>query len=248
MHRWPIVLGIVVGFAGFVALSLWHHLDRRVEEFFNEEPAPPGIQPTWPAPEQPTTAEEASPPGTAPRPSPQAPSEALPPSFGPLFTAMGLYQPGRRTLAPDFTLPDLDGQPFRLRQLEGRLVLLNFWATWCAPCLTEMPSMQRLHQTFKQTEFALLAVSLDRQGGPAVKAFAEARQLTFPILLDPTNEVSRAYGVRGLPSTYLIGPDGYLIAAAVGARDWSRTEAKALIAGLLRQAAASPGRPAQARQ
>jgi peroxiredoxin len=108
--------------------------------------------------------------------------------------------------------------------------------------------MERLHQTFAQTEFVLLAVSLDRQGGPAVTAFVQKMQLTFPVLLDPTTEAGRSYGVRGLPTTYLIDPDGQLIGAAIGARDWARTEAKALIAGLLRQAGAPKGAPTQARQ
>jgi peroxiredoxin len=136
----------------------------------------------------------------------------------------------------DFTLPDLDGHPVRLREFSGKLVLLNFWATWCTPCLQEMPSMQRLYRTFKQTDFVLLAVSMDRQGAEAAKPYAERLQLTFPVLVDHTNDVGRQYGVRGLPSTYLIDQDGRLLGAAIGARDWHRTEAKALIAGILRQA------------
>jgi peroxiredoxin len=105
--------------------------------------------------------------------------------------------------------------------------------------------MEQLHQTFKQTAFALLAVSLDRQAGSAVKSFVEELQLTFPVLLDPTSEAARSYGVRGLPTTYLIDPEGQLIAAAVGGRDWQRTEAKALVAGLLRQARAPKSDSAQ---
>ena len=150
-----------------------------------------------------------------------------------LFTAMGIRRPAEPSVAPDFTLTTLEGQPARLREFRGKLVLLNFWATWCAPCLHEMPSMERLYQTFKQTDFVLLAVSMDRQGEEVARPFVENLKLTFPVLLDSTLEVSRWYSVRGLPTTYLIDPDGLLIGAVIGARDWYRTEAKALIAGLL---------------
>jgi peroxiredoxin len=111
-----------------------------------------------------------------------------------------------------------------------------------------MPSLERLYQTFKQTDFVLLAVSMDSQGKEVTRPFVENLQLTFPILLDNTSEVARQYGVRGLPTTYLIDPDGRLIGAVIGARDWYRTEAKALIAGLLRQPQPTANQPAQARQ
>jgi peroxiredoxin len=152
-----------------------------------------------------------------------------------LYAAVGMHRPVDPPEAPAFTLRALDGRAVQLREFRGKLVLLNFWATWCAPCLHEMPSMERLYQTFKQTEFVLLAVSMDRHGEEVAKPFVDNLQLTFPVLLDRTSEVGRQYGVRGLPSTYLIAPDGLLIGVVIGARDWYRTEAKALIAGLLRQ-------------
>jgi peroxiredoxin len=163
-----------------------------------------------------------------------------------LYTALGMRRPVEPSAAPDFTLLSLGGQPTRLREFRGKLVLLNFWATWCAPCLHEMPSMERLYQTFKQTEFALLAVSMDRQGEGVARPFVENLKLTFPVLLDSTLEVSRQYSVRGLPTSYLIDPDGLLIGVVVGARDWHRTEAKALIAALLRQMPPSSDRQEQA--
>jgi len=162
-----------------------------------------------------------------------------------LFRALGLHRAAEPGQAPNFTLPGLNGRPVQLRELRGKVVLLNFWATWCAPCLQEMPSMERLYQTFKQTSFVLLAVSMDRQGVEVAQPFAENLKLTFPILLDPTSEVARQYGVRGLPTTYLIDPDGLLIGAAVGARDWHRTEAKALIASLVRQIPTEADAPGQ---
>jgi peroxiredoxin len=163
-----------------------------------------------------------------------------------LMAAIGIHRPAEPSEAPDFALMTLEGQPARLREFRGKMVLLNFWATWCAPCLHEMPSMERLHQTFKHTEFVLLGVSMDRQGEEVAKPFVDNLKLTFPILLDRTSEVARRYGVRGLPTTYLIDPDGLLIGAAIGARDWYRTEAKALIASLLRQAPPTADHPGQA--
>jgi peroxiredoxin len=165
-----------------------------------------------------------------------------------LFASLGIHRPVNPSETPDFTLMALEGRPVQLREFRGKLVLLNFWATWCAPCLHEMPSMERLYQTFKETEFALLAVSMDRQGEEVAKPFVDNLKLTFPVLVDNTSEVARQYGVRGLPTTYLIDPDGLLIGAVIGARDWYRTEAKALIAGLLRQIPPAADHPPQARK
>jgi peroxiredoxin len=163
-----------------------------------------------------------------------------------LYTTLGMRRPAEPSAAPDFALSTLEGRPVRLREFRGKLVLVNFWATWCAPCLHEMPSMEQLYQTFKQTEFVLLAVSMDRQGEGVARPFVDKLKLTFPVLLDSTLEVSRQYSVRGLPTTYLIDPEGLLIGVAIGARDWHRTEAKALIAGLLRQLPAPSDHPTQA--
>ena len=165
--------------------------------------------------------------------------------FDRLYAALGMRRPAEPAAAPDFTITTLEGRPTHLREFRGKLVLLNFWATWCAPCLHEMPSMERLYQTFKQTDFVLLAVSMDRQGEEVAKPFVNNLQLTFPILLDRTLEVSRQYSVRGLPTTYLIDPDGLLIGVVIGARDWYKTEAKALIAGLLRQSRPPSAHPEQ---
>ncbi len=174
------------------------------------------------------------------------PSAAPSTELDALFSALGIRRPAEPSEAPDFTLSGLEGRPAQLREFRGKLVLLNFWATWCAPCLHEMPSMERLYQTFKQTDFALLAVSMDRQGEEMARPFVDRLKLTFPVLLDRTSEVGNRYGVRGLPTTYLIDSDGRIIGAVIGAREWYRTEAKALIAGLLRQITPRAAPPAQA--
>lgn len=121
--------------------------------------------------------------------------------------------------APAFTLPRLDGEPLALADLRGRVVLLNFWATWCKPCEDEMPAMQRLYEALKGPGFEMLAVSLDDERAP-VEAFRERLALSFPILLDPAKEVSTAYQTYRYPESYLIDAEGRILARYIGPRDW----------------------------
>jgi peroxiredoxin len=155
-----------------------------------------------------------------------------------LFQAMGMATLPREP-AHDFTLPDLHGTQISLKHYRGKLVFLNFWATWCIPCREEMPAMEQLHQTFQSQGLAILAVDL-KEGPEKVKAFFDQYGLSFTALLDESGSVFRDYAVMGLPTTYLIGRDGTLLARGVGGRDWTRGEGKDLIRGLL------AGGPAQA--
>lgn len=126
-------------------------------------------------------------------------------------------RPGQE--APGFTLPGLDGGSVSLADLRGKVVLLNFWATWCKPCEDEMPAMQRLHAALAGTDFRLLAVSTDEERAP-VEAFRERLGLTFPILLDPGKTVAESYQTYRFPESYLIGRDGRILARYIGPRDW----------------------------
>jgi len=121
--------------------------------------------------------------------------------------------------APAFELPRLDGTTVRLADLRGKVVLLNFWATWCKPCEDEMPAMQRLYEALRGTDFEMLAVSLDEEREPVV-AFQKRLGLTFPILHDPEKAVSVAYQTYRYPESYLIGRDGRILARYIGPRDW----------------------------
>jgi peroxiredoxin len=122
--------------------------------------------------------------------------------------------------APGFTLPRLDdGAPLSLADLRGKVVLLNFWATWCKPCEDEMPAMQRLHDALAGPGFELVAVSLDEQREP-VAAFRDRLALRFPILLDPAKKVSTAYQTYRYPESYLIDAEGRILARYIGPRDW----------------------------
>lgn len=126
--------------------------------------------------------------------------------------------------APGFELKDPDGAPVRLADLRGRFVLLNFWATWCPPCVKEMPSMERLAGEMADAPFTVLGISLDAEGAAKVKPFLARIGVTFPIALDPESEVADAYGANDLPSTFFIDPKGRVVLAAKGERDWADPE------------------------
>lgn len=124
-----------------------------------------------------------------------------------------------------FSLPSLGKEEVALSSYQGSYVLLNFWATWCPPCLEEMPSMETLYQRFKDRGFVVVAVSSDKEGESLVSEFVEKLGVTFPILLDTTGEVSAAYGAKNLPISFLLDRKGNVIAAAQGARDWASEQA-----------------------
>ncbi|MGH8068541.1 MAG: peroxiredoxin family protein [Candidatus Entotheonellia bacterium] len=142
---------------------------------------------------------------------------------------------GRTLIAPDFALPDLEGKARRLSDFQGKVVLLNFWATWCPPCRAEMPSMETLYQAYQNQGFVILAVSSDVQGASIVQPFMVEYRLSFPALLDMTGRVSGMYGVRSIPTSYLLDRQGRVVSREIGARNWANAEARALIASLLNE-------------
>ena len=133
----------------------------------------------------------------------------------------GMPQPvGRGTEAPDFELEELGSDtPIALASLRGRVVLLNFWATWCKPCEEEMPSMERLYRSLHPQGLELIAVSVDED--PSLVAdFRDRMAVSFPIALDPDQEISRLYQTRGYPESLLVDRDGTVLERYVGPRDW----------------------------
>jgi peroxiredoxin len=149
------------------------------------------------------------------------------------YRAMGISHPDHAVQAPDFSLSTLDGKQTSLNDYRGQVVLLNFWATWCAPCRKEMPSIQTLWDHYKAKDFVVLAVSEDDTERKQIANFISKIKVNFPILLDHDLKIGDSYRLPGLPTSYLIGRDGNIAATIVGTQDWSRREARALIEYLL---------------
>lgn len=156
---------------------------------------------------------------------------------GHFWTELGVVKFDKELRAPTFTLKDLNGKEVKLEDHRGKIVFLNFWATWCPPCREEMPSMEKLHIEFKDRDFTMLAIDL-REDAKKVRAFKERFKLNFPMLLDSDGSVGSRYGVRSIPTTYLLDGKGYIIGGALGARDWASREAFELFNYLL---TAKPG-------
>lgn len=138
--------------------------------------------------------------------------------------------PTAPTPVPDASFTDPDGGTHALSDYRGKVVLLNFWATWCAPCREEMPSLDRLQTEMGGDDFAVVAIAAGHNPPPAVKKFmAEEKITALPVLLDPRQALSRKMGVLGMPVTVLIDRDGNEIARLIGGADWASDAARALI-------------------
>lgn len=136
-------------------------------------------------------------------------------------------------VAPDFTLPDLEGNQISLSTYKGRVVLLNFWATWCPPCRLEMPTMEKAYRKYRDKGFEVVAVSVDAGPKSSVKSFLRELGLSFQVLLDPDMETLRAYRGFSLPMTVVIDRQGVIRSRELGYRDWSDGESTKLLQRLL---------------
>ena len=136
--------------------------------------------------------------------------------------------------APDFTLANPDGKKLSLKDFRGKLVLLNFWASWCGPCREEMPTMVKLHNEFKGKGFVLVAVNVKDKRADAL-SFIKEMKMTFPIMMDPEGEAGLLYGAFGMPITYLIDSKGMVLARLLGDANWYTPGARGLIRTLLEQ-------------
>jgi peroxiredoxin len=151
------------------------------------------------------------------------------------FSDLGVTTPKVRLEAPPFSLTRLGGGTAALSDFSDKVVLLNFWATWCAPCREEMPAMQRLWERYREQGLVIVAVAADRGDDKQVASFVDKLGLDYPILLDPTGEVRNRYEVVGLPMSYLIGRDGKISGRIIGITEWDSPQAFALVEHLLQQ-------------
>jgi len=147
--------------------------------------------------------------------------------------ALSLIRPKPARTAKDFQVATPDKGQLRLADFKGKVVFLNFWATWCEPCKEEMPAMERLYQKYRDRGLVVLAISADIEGASVVAPFVKKHKLTFLIGLDPRMNVTSLYGVWAVPSTYIIDKQGKRILFANGPREWDSTAAHALFESLL---------------
>lgn len=136
-------------------------------------------------------------------------------------------------LAPDFSLMDMQGQKVSLADFKGKVVILNFWATWCSPCREEMPSMEMLYRKYKDQGLVILAVNVEKDAAKIVKNFLQRTPYTFPILLDDKAEVQSLYKVFRFPETFVIDRSGNVVETVTGAIDWTGPQPVKLINFLL---------------
>jgi thiol-disulfide isomerase/thioredoxin len=149
-----------------------------------------------------------------------------------LLIAAGLAVPKEAMPADDFSLRALKGADVKLSDYRGKVVFLNFWATWCPPCRSEMPSMERLSQKLKAAGLEILAVDL-QEPKDTVQKFVGENEITFTVLIDSTGSVGGAWGAQSIPTTYLIDRKGGILARAIGAREWDSPDMVALFEAIL---------------
>jgi thiol-disulfide isomerase/thioredoxin len=164
-------------------------------------------------------------------------SDALAQKPPPAFS----MHPAPRPL-PDVRFENGQGEAMSLADFRGKVVLLNLWATWCAPCRREMPTLDRLQASLGGSDFQIVALSIDRKGLPAVREFyAELGLETLPIYVDETGEAQRALSVLGLPTTLLLDRDGDEVGRLLGPAEWDSPEMMAFLRDHLKRTAAKPG-------
>lgn len=130
--------------------------------------------------------------------------------------------------APDFTISDTKGTTWTLSQLRGQVVFVNLWATWCPPCVKEMPSMQKLFTSLPPDKFKMLAI-LYNDAPAMAENLAKKIGITFPILIDPQNMAARAYGITGVPETFIIDKNGILREKFIGPVEWASPAARQML-------------------
>jgi cytochrome c biogenesis protein CcmG/thiol:disulfide interchange protein DsbE len=138
----------------------------------------------------------------------------------PLPEKISQESPQEGFLAPQFALSDLSGKMVSLRDLRGKVILLNFWASWCGPCRAEIPALERLYQKRKDRGFEIMAVNTERSSASQIASFAQKFGMSFPILLNPQGDMGNNYWVRAIPTSFLVDKKGVIRWKIVGGREW----------------------------
>jgi len=149
-----------------------------------------------------------------------------------LFRKMRIIEVPHIPPPVDFSLLDINGQQYTLSDFKGKIVFLNFWTTWCPECRIEMPYMEKLHSRFKGQDFTMIAVNL-QEPALRVKDFLKKYPLTFTILLDTKGNIGPQFGIRAVPTTYILDKNGGIIGKALGSRHWDRKESITLFEHLI---------------
>lgn len=137
--------------------------------------------------------------------------------------------------APDITVTSLaNGTPLKLSDLKGKVVMLNFWATWCPPCREEMPSMMKLNSAMAGKPFQMVAVSIDEGGKQDVESFFKSSGYNLPTYFDTTGSASKAYGITGVPESFIIDKNGLLVKKVIGGLAWDSAEVISFLEGLMK--------------
>ena len=149
-----------------------------------------------------------------------------------LFGNAGILRIAHVTRPVEIQLKDVYGNTVRLSDFRGKVVFLNFWATWCAACVVEMPSMEKLHRRLKDKDFVMIAINM-QESDVQVKTFFEKLKLSFAALLDSNGEVATGFAVNALPTTFVLDKEGRIAGAAIGPREWNNRASIALFEYLI---------------
>jgi thiol-disulfide isomerase/thioredoxin len=141
-----------------------------------------------------------------------------------LFQEMGILRTDPTPVPEDIQLDDLVGNKVNMTEFKGKIIFLNFWATWCPPCRKEMPAMEKLHNKLQDQEFIMVSVSL-KESARKVGEFFKKQNLTFAALLDPKGHASKKFGIAQIPTTFVLNKNGDIIGKALGPRRWERKAA-----------------------
>lgn len=157
-------------------------------------------------------------------------------ALGAFFTTLGgvVVQPLHDAApAPAVVLEDLDGRPVTLRDFRGKVVFVNFWATWCIPCRDEMPALESVYHVYRDRGLVVVGINFKEAAADA-RTLVQRLGLSFPVVLDRTGAASQAFRVRGLPVSFMLDRDGRMVGKAIGSQDWDGPHGRAYLEELLR--------------